>query len=50
MLGAPALADSSGHYTVCTMVDPVLGDTGSGDWASTRAQPQPPQHRLRDEQ
>ena len=34
MLGAPAVADASGHYTVSTVVDPVLGDTGSAGWAS----------------
>ncbi|MFJ9950384.1 hypothetical protein [Kitasatospora sp. NPDC091207] len=34
MLGAPAVADASGHYTVTTVVDPVVGDTGDGDWGS----------------
>ncbi|MFD0349842.1 hypothetical protein ACFQ0M_35080 [Kitasatospora aburaviensis] len=34
MLGAPAIADDTGHYTVSTVIDPVVGDTGSGDWGS----------------
>jgi hypothetical protein len=34
MLDAPAVADASGHYTVSTTVDPVVGDTASGDWGS----------------
>ncbi|MGW7448820.1 hypothetical protein [Kitasatospora sp. NPDC054795] len=34
MLGAPAVADRSGHYTVSTVIDPVVGDTGSKDWGS----------------
>ncbi|MFG3053060.1 hypothetical protein ACGFZP_19205 [Kitasatospora sp. NPDC048239] len=34
MLGAPAVADDSGHYTVSTVVDPSVGDTTSQDWAS----------------
>ncbi|MFB6894620.1 hypothetical protein ACFCX4_35640, partial [Kitasatospora sp. NPDC056327] len=34
MLGAPAVADDTGHYTVSTVVDPSVGDTTSGEWAS----------------
>ncbi|MFD9691502.1 hypothetical protein ACFWXO_37730 [Kitasatospora sp. NPDC059088] len=34
MLGAPVIADTDGTYTVSTVVDPVVGDTSSGDWAS----------------
>ncbi|MFJ3792567.1 hypothetical protein [Kitasatospora sp. NPDC090091] len=34
MLGAPAVADATGHYTVSTVIDPVVGDTGSADWGS----------------
>ncbi|MFF2354335.1 hypothetical protein ACFVVL_31775 [Kitasatospora sp. NPDC058115] len=34
MLGAPAVADETGHYTVSTVVDPSVGDTTSNDWAS----------------
>jgi hypothetical protein len=34
MLGAPAVADDGGHYTVSTAIDPVVGDIGSADWAS----------------
>ncbi|RKT09648.1 hypothetical protein BX285_6748 [Streptomyces sp. 1114.5] len=34
MLGAPAVADDSGHYTVSTVIDPVVGDTGGSDWGS----------------
>ncbi|MFF8775344.1 hypothetical protein [Kitasatospora sp. NPDC015120] len=34
MLGAPAVADESGRYTVSTVVDPSVGDTTSQDWAS----------------
>src|SRR5690349_20790450 len=34
MLGVPAAADAGGHYTVHTTVDPVVGDTVSGDWVS----------------
>ncbi|MFE7639842.1 hypothetical protein ACFU7Z_38030 [Kitasatospora sp. NPDC057518] len=34
MLGAPAVADGTGHYTVSTVVDPVVGDTGGADWGS----------------
>ncbi|MGW4808709.1 hypothetical protein [Kitasatospora sp. NPDC004272] len=34
MLDAPVIADGSGHYTVSTVVDPMTGDTASGNWAS----------------
>ncbi|MFF7456807.1 hypothetical protein [Kitasatospora sp. NPDC008115] len=34
MLGAPAVADETGRYTVSTVVDPSVGDTTSNDWAS----------------
>ncbi|MFH8387442.1 hypothetical protein ACH4E7_42190 [Kitasatospora sp. NPDC018058] len=34
MLGAPVTADAAGTYTVSTVVDPAVGDTSSGDWAS----------------
>ncbi|MGW7586409.1 hypothetical protein ACWGKU_21005 [Kitasatospora sp. NPDC054768] len=34
MLGAPAVADGTGHYTVSTVIDPVVGDTTSKDWGS----------------
>ncbi|MFF3111369.1 hypothetical protein ACFVSN_19515 [Kitasatospora sp. NPDC057904] len=34
MLGAPAVADQDGRFTVSTVVDPVVGDTASADWAS----------------
>ncbi|MBO1414282.1 hypothetical protein [Streptomyces sp. FH025] len=34
MLGAPVIADTDGTYTVSTVVDPSVGDTSSGDWAS----------------
>lgn len=34
LLGAPAVADGTGHYTVSTVMDPVVGDTGGNDWAS----------------
>ncbi|MFG2905454.1 hypothetical protein ACGF13_10400 [Kitasatospora sp. NPDC048286] len=34
MLGAPAVADGTGHYTVSTVIDPVVGDTGGNDWGS----------------
>ncbi|MDH6134886.1 cell wall assembly regulator SMI1 [Kitasatospora sp. MAA4] len=34
MLGAPALADANGQYTISTTVEPVVGQTGSSDWAS----------------
>jgi len=34
MLDAPAVADATGHYTVATTVDPVVGDTASGEWGS----------------
>ncbi|MFE0465272.1 hypothetical protein ACFW1A_39090 [Kitasatospora sp. NPDC058965] len=34
MLGAPAIADATGTFTVSTVVDPVVGDTTSADWAS----------------
>ncbi|GAA2818455.1 hypothetical protein RMN57_28800 [Kitasatospora sp. CM 4170] len=34
MLGAPAVADATGRYTVSTVIDPVVGDTGSADWGS----------------
>ncbi|MFE2105006.1 hypothetical protein ACFXAF_03890 [Kitasatospora sp. NPDC059463] len=34
MLGAPAVADAGGRYTVSTVVDPSVGDTTSQDWAS----------------
>ncbi|MER7674748.1 hypothetical protein ABTY61_40680 [Kitasatospora sp. NPDC096128] len=34
MLGAPAVADGTGRYTVSTVIDPVVGDTAAGDWGS----------------
>ncbi|MFD0411137.1 hypothetical protein [Kitasatospora sp. NPDC127116] len=34
MLGAPAVADGTGHYTVSTVIDPVVGDTTGKDWGS----------------
>ncbi|MET8700819.1 hypothetical protein ABZW10_18395 [Kitasatospora sp. NPDC004723] len=34
MLGAPAVADETGTYTVSTVVDPSVGDTTSQEWAS----------------
>ncbi|MFJ9610578.1 hypothetical protein ACIRS1_29970 [Kitasatospora sp. NPDC101176] len=34
MLGAPAVADATGHYTVSTVIDPVVGDTVGKDWGS----------------
>ncbi|MET8539849.1 hypothetical protein ABZW03_04205 [Kitasatospora sp. NPDC004799] len=34
MLGAPAVADGTGHYTVSTVIDPVVGDTAGKDWGS----------------
>ena len=34
MLGAPAIADAGGHYTVSTTIDPVEGDTSSKEWGS----------------
>ncbi|WP_027341620.1 hypothetical protein [Hamadaea tsunoensis] len=34
MLGAPAVADDTGQYTITTTIDPVRGDTASADWAS----------------
>ncbi|MFI2607750.1 hypothetical protein [Kitasatospora sp. NPDC018619] len=34
MLSAPVIAGADGTYTVSTVVDPAVGDTSSGDWAS----------------
>jgi hypothetical protein len=34
MLGAPVAADDTGHYTISTTIDPVVGDTTGGDWGS----------------
>ncbi|MBB5873788.1 hypothetical protein F4553_007222 [Allocatelliglobosispora scoriae] len=34
MLGAPAVADASGQFTVSALIDPVAGSTAGADWGS----------------